>query len=408
MANPLANKHIILGITGSIAAYKSAELASRLSQMGATVNTIFTEAGLKFIRPLTLQSVTGNKAFADMDLWGGEGHVVHIQIGHSTDFLVIAPATANTISKLANGIADNLLTVTALAAACPVLIAPAMDAGMYNHPATQQNITILKERGVYFIGPVEGHLASGLTGPGRMEEPQIIINELRWIISRSGPLKGKKIIVTAGGTREAFDPVRYISNRSSGKQGYAIAQAAMDAGADATLISAPTNLIPPRGVHLIPIENAEQMSTAVLDQVHLADALIMAAAVADFKPQTFQKQKIKKTDFNGEFKFSRTVDILTEVAKIKQTKNLRVKIIGFAAESENLHANARKKLMEKQLDLIIANDITEPNSGFGADTNRVHLIYSDGSTEEFPLLPKTEIAEKIIQHLISWLTEGAG
>ena len=230
MANPFEGKRIMLGVTGSIAAYKAADLASKLTQQGALVTTLLTNSALEFVTPLTFQSVTGQKAFVDDDLWGGEGHIVHVQIGHSTDLMVIAPASANTIAKLAHGIADNLLTITALAATCPLVIAPAMDAGMFSHPATQENIRILKERGAVIIGPDEGHLASGLEGPGRMTQPQEIVDELRWLLAKNGPLSGKKIVVTAGGTREAIDPVRFISNHSSGKQGYAVAQAALDLG----------------------------------------------------------------------------------------------------------------------------------------------------------------------------------
>ncbi|HUV16228.1 MAG TPA: bifunctional phosphopantothenoylcysteine decarboxylase/phosphopantothenate--cysteine ligase CoaBC, partial [Pelolinea sp.] len=294
MANPIEGKNIVLGVTGSIAAYKAAELASKLTQQSAVINVILSNSALEFISPLTFQSVTGRKAYTDSDLWGGEGHVVHVQIGHSTNLLLIAPASANTIAKLAHGIADNLLTVTALAAKCPIVIAPAMDAGMYNHPATQENIKILKGRGVHFIGPEEGHLASGLIGPGRMTEPSDIISEIRWLLSRNYPLNGRKIIVTAGGTREVLDPVRFISNYSSGKQGYALAQAALDFGGDVILISAPTSLKAPRGCELVKVESADQMLKAVLKEIDSAHALIMSAAVADFRPVVIEKEKIKK------------------------------------------------------------------------------------------------------------------
>lgn len=407
MANPLAGKNIILGVTGSIAAYKAAEIASKLTQQEAIVNTILTSPGLEFISPLTFQSVTGRKAFVDDDLWGGEGHVVHVQIGHSTDLLLIAPASANTIAKLAHGIADNLLTVTALAAKCPMVIAPAMDAGMYGHPATQENINTLKSRGVHFIGPDEGHLASGLIGPGRMSEPLAIIGEIRWLLSRNNSLKNKKIIVTAGGTREALDPVRFISNYSSGKQGYALAQAALDSGSEVTLISTPTSLAPPWGCYVVHVHSAEQMYNAVVEEIETADALIMAAAVADFKPAEIHDEKIKKENGLESIKLARTKDIILEASKIKKRKKLELKIIGFAAESENLKINAKKKMVEKGMDMIAANDITDPKAGFSVDTNKVLLIFSDGSTEQLPCLQKSEVAEKIIQHLASWLVEGA-
>jgi len=407
MANPIEGKNIVLGVTGSIAAYKAAELASKLTQQSAVINVILSNSALEFISPLTFQSVTGRKAYTDSDLWGGEGHVVHVQIGHSTNLLLIAPASANTIAKLAHGIADNLLTVTALAAKCPIVIAPAMDAGMYNHPATQENIKILKGRGVHFIGPEEGHLASGLIGPGRMTEPSDIISEIRWLLSRNYPLNGRKIIVTAGGTREVLDPVRFISNYSSGKQGYALAQAALDFGGDVILISAPTSLKAPRGCELVKVESADQMLKAVLKEIDSAHALIMSAAVADFRPVVIEKEKIKKEKGIDAIKLENTVDILSEVSKAKKTRNLELKIVGFAAESQNLKANAQKKMNDKGMDMIVANDITDPQAGFSVDTNKVLLIFSDGSTEQLPLLQKSDVAEKIIQHLAAWLVEGA-
>jgi len=408
MANPLEGKNIILGVTGSIAAYKAADIASKLTQQGALVNTVLTNPALEFVNPLTFQSVTGRKAYVDEDLWGGEGHVVHVQIGHSTDLLIIAPASANTIAKLAHGLADNLLTVTALAAACPILIAPAMDAGMYSHPSTQENVKILKNRGVHFIGPDEGHLASGLVGPGRMSEPTEINEFARWLFSRKNPLSGKKILITAGGTREAIDPVRYISNHSSGKQGYTIAQAALDFGADVILVSAPSNLRAPYGCHLIQVQSAEEMYNAVMAEIESTDALIMSAAVADFKPEEMRKEKIKKEKGLTEIKLTKTRDIIAEAAQQKKSKKLKLKIIGFAAESENLKKNAMKKMTEKGMDMIVANDITDPQAGFSVDTNKALLIFSDGSTEQLPLLQKSEVAEKVIQHLANWLAEGAG
>jgi len=407
MAILIEGKNIVLGVTGSIAAYKAAELASKLTQQSAVINVILSNSALEFISPLTFQSVTGRKAYTDSDLWGGEGHVVHVQIGHSTNLLLIAPASANTIAKLAHGIADNLLTVTALAAKCPIVIAPAMDAGMYNHPATQENIKILKGRGVHFIGPEEGHLASGLIGPGRMTEPSDIISEIRWLLSRNYPLNGRKIIVTAGGTREVLDPVRFISNYSSGKQGYALAQAALDFGGDVILISAPTSLKAPRGCELVKVESADQMLKAVLKEIDSAHALIMSAAVADFRPVVIEKEKIKKEKGIDAIKLENTVDILSEVSKAKKTRNLELKIVGFAAESQNLKANAQKKMNDKGMDMIVANDITDPQAGFSVDTNKVLLIFSDGSTEQLPLLQKSDVAEKIIQHLAAWLVEGA-
>jgi len=408
MSNPIYGKGIVIGITGSIAAYKSAELASRLTKLGAEVNTILTEAGEKFISPLSIQSVSGKKAYTEQDLWGGEGHVVHINLARTADLLIVAPASANTIAKLANGIADNLLTVTVLAAVCPIIIVPAMDAGMFKNSITQKNISLLKERGFIFIGPAEGHLASGLKGPGRMVEPVEIVNTIRYQLSRKNPLKCKKIVVTAGGTQEAIDPVRILTNYSSGKQGYAIAQAALDAGSDVTLISAPTTLSPPVGCTLIPVKSSEDMHASVLKEIMDAQALIMAAAVADFRPKVIKKEKIKKDSGMNTIELKPTRDILKDVSKIKKKEELDLKVIGFAAESRDLKANAKEKLNNKKMDMIVANDISDPQAGFRVDTNKVLLMYSDGSTEQLPMMSKSDVAEKVIQHLQSWLIEGAG
>jgi len=408
MSNPIYGKRIVIGITGSIAAYKSADLASRLTKLGAEVNAILTEAGKKFISPLSIQSVSGKKAYTEQDLWGGEGHVVHINLARTADLLIVAPASANTIAKIANGIADNLLTVTVLAAACPIIIVPAMDGGMFKNSITQKNINLLKERGFIFIGPAKGHLASGLKGLGRMVEPVEIVNMIRYHLSRTNPLKRKKIVVTAGGTQEAIDPVRILTNYSSGKQGYAIAQAALDAGSDVTLISAPTTLTPPAGCTLIPIKSAEEMHTAVLKEIMDAHALIMAAAVADFRPKAIRSEKIKKDSGMDTIELKPRKDILKDVAVVKEKEKLDLKVIGFAAESKNLKVNAREKLNKKNMDMIVANDISDPQAGFGVDTNKVLLMYSDGSTEQLPLMSKNDVAEKVIQHLQSWLIEGAG
>ena len=407
MSHPIAGKQIILGVTGSIAAYKAAELASCLTKQGAQVNTILTEAAEKFVSPLTFQSVSGRKAFTERDLWGGEGHVTHIDLARKADLIVIAPASANTMAKIAQGIADNLLTVTVLAARCPVLIAPAMDAGMYGNAATQANVHTLLKRGMMLIGPEEGHLASGLKGPGRMSEPDQIAARIRWLLSRQNTLRGKRIVITTGGTQEALDPVRVLSNRSSGKQGYALAQAALDAGSDVTLISAPTHLTPPEGAQMVWVESAAQMNEAVLAAVVQAHALIMAAAVADFKPKHYAAEKVKKISGMNEVALERTEDILMNVAKLKTERQLDCRVIGFAAESEHLKENAREKMRQKKMDMIVANDISDPEAGFGVDTNKVLLMYSDGSTEQLPKMEKSEVAEKVIQHLGSWLIEGA-
>jgi phosphopantothenoylcysteine decarboxylase/phosphopantothenate--cysteine ligase len=401
--NPFANKHIVLGVTGSVAAYKAVELASKMTQAGALVDVILTPSALHFVSALQFQSVTGRKAYTDADLWGGEAHVVHVNLGHTADLLVIAPATASTMAKLAMGLGDNLLSVSALAADCPILISPAMDLGMYQNVATQHNVAVLKERGFYFIGPAEGHLASGLTGPGRFEEPAVILAHIRYLLSRGGPLRGKHIVVSAGGTQEPIDPVRVITNRSSGKQGYAIAQAALDNGADVTLISAPTALTAPSGAEVVPVQTAAQMAEAVLANSQNADVLIMAAAVADFTPVQAAENKIKKDGNPLQLELKPTLDILSEVAKRKVKSGTPRFTVGFAAESENLLKNAAAKIEKKQLDLIVANDISQQGNGFEGETNQVIFLNRDGSQDSLPVLSKHEVADYLIQKITPWL-----
>ena len=400
MTNPISGKNILLGVTGSIAAYKAADLASKLTQAGALVDAILTPAALKFITPLTFQSVTGRKAFIEEDLWGGEGHVRHIGLGLAGDLLVIAPASANTLAKLAHGLADNLLTVTALAARCPLLIAPAMDGGMFSHPATQANLEILRQRGCLVAGPAEGRMASGLVGLGRMVEPAELLGHIRLALGRGGPLTNARVLVTAGGTQEPIDPVRSITNRSSGKQGYALAQAALDAGAAVTLVHTPTDLPTPLGAHEVLVHTAAEMKEAVLEAAVQCDVVLMAAAVADFRPAQVAAHKIKKGGDGLVLQLEPTEDILLALAGIRQPGRLPRLVIGFAAESQDLLNNAAKKLAAKQLDLIVANDISAADAGFGVDTNRVTLLYADGRREELPLQSKAEVAEEVIQRVI--------
>jgi len=405
MKNPLENKNIILGVTGSIAAYKAVELASKLTQAGAMVEVILTPSAEKFVTPLTFQSVTGRKAYTEAELWGREGHVTHVGLGHAADLMVIAPASANTLAKLANGIGDTLLSLAALAAHCPLVVAPAMDAGMYSHAATQKNVSILKERGASFIGPATGHLASGQFGLGRFVEPLEILGHLRWMLSQDGPLAGKHIVVTAGGTQEPIDPVRMISNRSSGRQGYALAQAALDNGAQVTLISAPTCLSAPIGATVVNVRTADEMLSAVLRETRQADVLIMAAAVADFRPAQTSDKKIKKASNLHEIRLEKTEDILLEVSRQRKIDGYPQRIIGFAAESQDLISNARAKLEEKSLDMVVANDISAQDAGFEVETNRVSFILPDGHTENQPLMEKTEVAQKVLDQVVKWFQE---
>ncbi len=402
--NSLVDKNIILGVTGSIAAYKAADLASKLTQEGAFVRTILTNAATKFISPLTFQSVTGHQAYIDHDLWENEAHVLHVGLAQQADLMIIAPASASTIAKYAAGIADNLLTLTALAcgtgsAAVPMFIAPAMDAGMFSHAATKNNIQTLRDRGVTFIGPEEGHLASGFVAKGRMSEPIGILGFIRFTLSRNGPLASKKIIITAGGTQEDIDPVRYITNRSSGKQGFALAQAALDAGAEVTLITAPTCLPIPVGAKNIPIRNTVEMRDATISACQDADALIMAAAVADFRPIKVESHKIKKSNGIPTIPLEPTIDILKEVSTLKMRSGKPNAVIGFAAETKELIENAKIKLKDKNLNFLIANNVSERDAGFQVDTNRVTILFADGRTDSLPLLNKLEVAERVISEL---------
>jgi phosphopantothenoylcysteine decarboxylase/phosphopantothenate--cysteine ligase len=401
--NPIHDKTILLGVTGSIACYKAADLASKLTQSGARVEVILTGAALQFVAPLTFQSVTGRRAYQDSDLWGREGHVQHIGLGKGADLLVIAPASANTLAKLAHGIADNLLSVTALAARCPLLVAPAMDGGMFTHPATQENLALLRRRGAIIAGPAEGHLASGLVGVGRMVEPPELLGQIRLALGRSGPLKGRKVVVTAGGTQEPLDPVRVIANRSSGKQGFALARAALDLGAEVTLISGPVSLETPVGARRIDVGSAAEMHAAVMEALRGAEALIMAAAVADFRPAAPAGEKIKKEAGIPEIRLEKTVDILAAAAEEKARSGYPRCTIGFAAESQDLLENARRKLSAKRLDLIVANDITAQDAGFAVDSNRVTLLFSSGQVERLPLMSKDEVAERVLEELVRLL-----
>jgi phosphopantothenoylcysteine decarboxylase/phosphopantothenate--cysteine ligase len=406
----LDQKNILLGVTGSIAVYKAADLASKLTQAGALVDVILTPAATEFITPLTFQSVTGRPAFTDKALWGAEAHVLHVGLGHTADMVVIAPATANTIARLAYGLADNLLVLSALSfgpgtTERPLLIAPAMDGGMLNHPATLANLEIMHQRGAVIIGPEEGHLASGLDARGRMTEPAVLLGHIRYLLTRQGALQGRHVIVTAGGTQEAVDPVRMITNHSSGKQGYALAQSALDAGAQVTLISAPVALQPPQGVEYLQVISTAEMETAVLNACRKADVLIMAAAVADFKPTQAAEQKIKKRAGVPTLELEPTSDILLAVAKGRQKSDQPQVIVGFAAETHDLLAHAKAKLKSKHLDLIVANDVSHPGSGFGVDTNQVTILFPDGCTKPFPLLSKSEVADRVIAEVVELLRQ---
>lgn len=399
----LANKTIVLGVTGSIAAYKAADIASKLVQAGARVEVIMTKSATEFIAPLTFRSLTGRPVVTGMFELASEFSIEHVALAEAADVVVIAPATANIIAKIAAGIADDMLCATVLATEAPVIVAPAMNVNMFQNAITQDNLAKLKARGFTIVGPAYGRLASGKMGLGRLTDVEEIIGTIRQVLGKSGDLAGKRIVVTAGGTQEAIDPVRYVGNRSSGKMGYAVAEAARDRGAKVTLITAPTALPKPVGVEVIDIETAVQMKEAVTKATAQTDALIMVAAVADYQPKSMAKGKIKKeaTGTGLTLEMVRTPDILAEV------KGNFIKV-GFAAETEDIVANARKKLENKQLDLIAANDITAPDSGFGVDTNRVTLISRDGKEESLPLMSKREVADRILDRVVGMLTRKPG
>ena len=409
----LRGKRILLGVTGGIAAYKVCTLASRLTQAGALVDVVMTEPATRFVTPLTFQSLTGRPVYTS--LWGAldaavdedavlPTHVVHVGLAEAADLMVIAPATANTIAKLAQGLADNLLTTLALAARCPLLLAPAMDVGMWAHPATQANVVMLRERGICFAGPVRGRMASGLEGEGRMTEPDEILGHIRLVLGREGPLAGRRVVVTAGPTREPLDPVRFLSNPSSGRQGFALAQAALDRGAEVALITGPTHLPAPVGAERVDVITAHEMHDAVLSAVERADVLLMAAAVADYRPAAAAAQKIKKGKGDLSLRLARTPDILSSVAVRRAETGFPRVVVGFAAESENLVENARAKLAAKNLHLIVANDVTSPDAGFGTETNRVVILHREGGVEELGLMSKAAVAEAVLERVLILLT----
>jgi phosphopantothenoylcysteine decarboxylase/phosphopantothenate--cysteine ligase len=389
---------VVLGVTGSIAAYKAVELASKLTQEGMNVDVVLTDAAQEFVTPLTFRGVTQRQVVTDMFDPASEYSVEHVSLAERADLVVIAPATANTIAKMAVGIADNILLSTVLATKAPVVVAPAMNVNMYENPVTQDNIARLKKRGFIFVGPAYGRLASGIQGMGRFVETEEILGAIHQALGIGSNLSRRKIVVSAGGTREPIDPVRHIGNRSSGKMGYAIAEAARDRGAEVVLVTAPTAIKPPSGVEVVQVETTMEMLTAIAEAIEKADVLIMAAAPADYRPRNVSKKKIKKVKDTTTLELVRNPDILTEL----QGNFIR---IGFSTESEDLIQNATEKLKRKNLDLIVANDITSPDSGFDADTNKAALIDRVGNVIDLPLMPKSELAHKILDKVVAMLPE---
>ena len=422
MTQVLRNKRIVVGVCGGIAAFKVVELVSQLQKAGALVDVVMTERASEFISALSFSSLSHRPVYQDLWEPTGQAAARHIELAREAELLVVVPATANTIAHLAHGLADNMLGAIALATTAPLLIAPAMEQHMYRHPATQANLALLRERGAIILEPEVGVLASGEVGAGRLPEPETLAQAIKVALAQRGPLAGRRVVVTAGGTQEPIDPVRYIGNRSSGLMGYAIAEEARDRGAEVTLISGPVSLAAPYGVETIRVQTALAMRAAVLEAVGLAgpdtadgdapnakqramevraDALVMAAAVADYRVDRPAAEKLKKEPGSGGISLTlvRNPDILHDVAEAIQQADQnaqgrlrRLVRVGFAAETMNLEAYARAKLVSKGLDLLVANDVSRPDSGFGTVTNKVWLLHRDGQMEDLAVLPKTEVA----------------
>ncbi|SHE61010.1 phosphopantothenoylcysteine decarboxylase / phosphopantothenate--cysteine ligase [Seinonella peptonophila] len=392
----MRGKRIVLAITGGIAAYKSATIASQLTQRGADVRVLMTEAATQFITPLTLQTLTRNPVAVDTFAEDNPNVVNHIDIADHADLFIIAPITANTIGQMANGLAQDMLTTTWLATQAPTLIAPAMNVHMYDHPLVQENMKKLQQLGVHVVDPNEGQLACGYVGRGRMAEPEQIINWVNRFFQQEASLKGKHVLITAGPTIEPLDPVRYFSNYSSGKMGYAMAQAAYELGAKVTLISGPVSLDPPLGVQTVQVKSAQEMYEAVMQNLVHADIVVKTAAVADYRPETIAKQKIKKESDSLTIQMVKNQDIAWEIGKQKREDQI---LIGFAAETDHLADHAKEKLARKGLDYIVANDVTVAGAGFSTDTNIVTLYGRDGEEWTLPKLTKIEVARRLLTYI---------
>lgn len=408
----LEGKRIVLGVCGGIAAYKAADLTSKLQQAGALVDVILTEHAVEFVRPLTFSTVSHRPVYSNLWEPSGEAAARHIEIGSNADLLLIAPATANTLARLAHGLADDMLTAVALTCPAPLVLAPAMEQHMYRHPATQANLRTLAERRATIIPPEVGHLASGEVGEGRFPDTPTILAHVRMVLGRRGDLAGKHVVVTAGGTQEAIDPVRYIGNHSSGLMGYALAEEARDRGAEVTLIIGAVASAPPVGMIVRRALSTIEMRDAVYDAVAEADVLVMAAAVADYRVERPAAQKIKKgssaenADGSLSLRLVRNPDILAGLVEQPAAKQL-VRV-GFAAETTDVQASAGEKLTKKQLDLLVANDVSKPGSGFGTTTNEVAILHADGRVEQLPLMPKQAVAAAVWDRVVPLLRAREG
>ena len=414
----LLNRRVLVAICGGIASYKAVELVSRLQQAGAIVDVIMSERAEEFVRPLTFSTVSHRPVYTDLWEPSGRAAETHIALGEEAELLVVIPATANTLAKLAHGIADNMLTAVALATRAPLLLAPAMHHHMYTHPATQANLALLQERGAFILEPEVGRLASGEVGVGRLPDISVLLGAIHVVLGRNGDLAGRRVVITAGGTQEPIDPVRFVGNRSSGKMGYALATEARDRGAHVILISGPVALDAPYGVDVWRVETAMQMREAVFNAVEEADALIMSAAVADYRPAVTAAQKLKKegkgaqeVDAEGGFnlRLVRNPDILGELADVSEPPEVnherkkRLVRVGFAAETGDVITYARDKLAAKRLDLLVANDVSRSDSGFGAETNKVYIFHATGAMEDLPVMPKTGVAAAIWDRIVHLL-----
>lgn len=391
----LQGKHIVLGITGSIAAYKIASLASMLKKQGADITVIMTQNATNFINPITFETLTGNKCLVDTFDRNFQYSVEHVSLAKQTDVFLIAPASANVIAKAAHGIADDMLTTTLLACECPKIVAPAMNTRMYRNPIVQDNLKILQRYGMEVLTPATGYLACGDTGEGKMPEPEFLFEAILKALHPKD-MKGLKVLVTAGPTREKIDPVRYISNHSTGKMGYAIARAAMMRGAEVTLVTGKTNLTPPADVHTIEITTAADMAQAVKERAADQDIIIKSAAVADYRPKFTADEKMKKKDTDMSIELERTEDILQYLGAHKEKGQF---LCGFSMETENMIENSRRKLEKKNLDLIVANNLKEQGAGFGTDTNIVTFL-SKEDTVQLPIMSKEEVADRLLSYIL--------
>ena len=401
MRDPIIDSRITLGVTGSIACYKAVDLASRLVQAGAELDVIMTDGALEFLKPITFSAITHKPVVTSLFDPRSELSMDHVALAGRSDLILVAPATADAMAKAAWGLAGDALSATLLATRAPVIFAPAMDANMYDNAATQENVARLRSRGAIIAGPAEGRLASGLVGSGRMLEPSALVDHVRMVLARGGDLSGRKIVVSAGGTQEAIDPVRVVTNRSSGKMGFAIARAARDRGASAVIVAAPTALPDPTGIDVVRVESALEMRDAVVAQCEDADALVMAAAVADWRPASAAGRKLKKGAA-----VTLTVDMVRNPDIVAGIGGNLIKV-GFAAETEDVIENAHGKLVDKGLDLIAANDVTSADSGFASDTNRVALLDRNGGVTELGLLTKYDVGHRILDKVVHMLGSAA-